>query len=321
MAVILPRLNLKSKLYTPAIAILLAMGLIWQFTDFGLILSNLSKISFWNACASLAAVLTANLVGSYRFVILSNLFGARVHTQQLNYIYWTGNAYSQVLPTSVGGDLIRLYWMKKSKVSLNLSMLIIFVERFFGLIGLIFVTLISLAAVFYIFPNYINFLVSKIEGIVTIDHIFFYFFIFFAVGLMSLMFVLSDLRKKIAKVFRRSLGAIKTRNIVIMIILSAIIHTFYLFALFIIGLPFGLNNALMVILLVPLAEVMAVLPISVAGWGVREVSYLSIGVLLGLEHEVLLILSISYGVMILIGALPGFYHSLLLGMQREKTNE
>jgi hypothetical protein len=54
-----------------------------------------------------------------------------------------------------------------------------------------------------------------------------------------------------------------------------------------------------------LVTLVVILPISIAGWGVREVSFVTLLGLLGVEREAALLLSVEVGLLTMLVSLPG----------------
>ena len=52
-------------------------------------------------------------------------------------ILWSGLFFNQVMPSSVGGDVIRGYYLKKQGVTLGKATLGVLMDRLFGMLGLV----------------------------------------------------------------------------------------------------------------------------------------------------------------------------------------
>ena len=72
-------------------------------------------------------------------------------------------------------------------------------------------------------------------------------------------------------------------------------------------------NILTYMLIIPLVFLVALLPISFAGWGVREMGAVWLFSMVGMSEERSFLLSISYGVMLLLCGLPGLIWFLYNG--------
>lgn len=76
--------------------------------------------------------------------------------------------------------------------------------------------------------------------------------------------------------------------------------------------------AVLLVMITGIILVVSMIPISFAGWGVREASFLTLLTPLGAAPERVMLLGISLGLISLLGALPGGL-SILLGWSRPKT--
>lgn len=81
------------------------------------------------------------------------------------------------------------------------------------------------------------------------------------------------------------------------------------------GLTYGPIAYLVV---VPPALVMSALPVSIAGWGVREGALVGLFALAGADKAPVLTLSLAYGVMALAASLPGL--AVFLGTRHDRAN-
>jgi hypothetical protein len=57
--------------------------------------------------------------------------------------------------------------------------------------------------------------------------------------------------------------------------------------------------------IVPPALVLTVIPISIAGWGVREGALVGLFSLIGADRTVVLMMSVMYGILLILVSLPG----------------
>jgi len=56
---------------------------------------------------------------------------------------------------------------------------------------------------------------------------------------------------------------------------------------------------------VPPALVLTVIPISIAGWGVREGALVGLFSLIGADRTIVLMMSVVYGILLILVSLPG----------------
>jgi len=95
-------------------------------------------------------------------------------------------------------------------------------------------------------------------------------------------------------------------SVVIQLGLSVLIHLLAMTAFYVLGVNVGLAYPLNVYLvLVPPVVLLTILPISLAGWGVREGAMIGFFLLVGADYSRVLTFSILYGLLALASSLPG----------------
>ena len=215
-------------------------------------------------------------------------------------IMWSGLFFNQAMPSSVGGDVIRGYYLKKQGMTLGRATLGVLMDRLFGMIGLVLLVLASLPLLFELVDDPI-----ARTGV-----------LFIAVGIsLALLFIFFTdklpgnfshfkIIKGLYSLSREGRHCIS--NGVIILLISILIHLISVIAVMIMATGLGINVEWSgFLLIIPLVTLMMVVPISIAGWGVREgVMVVGFGYL-GVVPEAALALSILYGLLMLVVALPG----------------
>ena len=233
--------------------------------------------------------------------VLKNLSHSHSFARVL-YCLWIGLFFSQTLPSSIGGDVVRGYYICKEGCSLKSSTLSVLLDRIFGMTGLLVLVVITTP----LFFNRINDETAKlgliIISIISVGSILSIFVFNFPKKIshwkvVRMLFVLMQEAKKI---MFSSLSGAK------LIVLSVVVHTISIISVVILSLGAGLNISWIdIMLIVPLATLFMTIPISIAGWGVREgVMVLGLGYL-GVSSESALTLAILFGLLPLIISLPG----------------
>jgi hypothetical protein len=96
------------------------------------------------------------------------------------------------------------------------------------------------------------------------------------------------------------------RQSVLQFALSVAVHFLSLLAIFLIGRSVELNFSLTTYLvLVPPAILLTLIPLSLAGWGIREGALIGLFTLLGADKVTVLSMSILYGIVLIVASLPG----------------
>jgi uncharacterized membrane protein YbhN (UPF0104 family) len=98
------------------------------------------------------------------------------------------------------------------------------------------------------------------------------------------------------------------RSLAVQLGLSIAVHFLALLAIFLIGrsveLEFGFFTYLV---LVPPVLLLTIVPVSMAGWGIREGALIGLFVLVGGDKTLVLSMSILYGLALILASLPGLY--------------
>jgi len=231
---------------------------------------------------------------------------------------WIGLFFNQALPSSIGGDAMRGYYLKRRGGSIKDATIGVLLDRLFGLIGLVILVLI-LSPLFFLRLETVNFhreLIIVIIGMIGIFASVIFFdslrFNFFNSKIINGFKSLSYESRRI--LFSKHPG-------IILICLSVAIHLFSIFAVILLSVSLELQiDPMGILLIIPLVTLFTLIPISVAGWGVREgVMVIGLG-LLDVPPEQSLALSILYGVLMLLISLPGGLAWLFNGLTLNKIN-
>lgn len=232
--------------------------------------------------------------------------GAQVRFPRLLHLFYIGNFFHQTLPASVGGDAVRTYLVYRDGVSLRTAISAIMLERvatvaalvfLVALIQPIFVGRVGEAAGAWILPVAGVGVAAVIGGIVFIA-----------------------LLDRVPETFRRGKVmaalanlAVDTRTIffsprpaLTALGSAALGHATLAMAVFVLarGLNLAVSPVDVLALFLPVLLISA-LPISVAGWGVREGSMVYAFGLIGVPAADALVMSVLYGFFTLAVALPG----------------
>jgi len=218
-------------------------------------------------------------------------------------ILWSGLFFNQAMPSSVGGDVIRGYYLKKRGITLGCATLGVLMDRLFGMVGLVFLVLASLPLLFELVDDSI-----ARSGVlfIALGISLALLFIFFTDKLPGNFSHLKVIRGfySLSQVGRRCI--VDHYNGLIILVISILIHLISVISVMIMAAGLGINVEWSgFLLIIPLVTLMMVVPISIAGWGVREgVMVVGFGYL-GVAPEAALALSILYGLLMLVVALPG----------------
>ena len=220
-------------------------------------------------------------------------------------IVYIGTFFNQTLPSSVGGDAVRMYMARKAGLPLSTSVNGVMLERLatvLGLLGLVVIfqpfllerTNVSISA--WVFP------VLAVAGVLGTGFI-----------------MLLDHLPEVLRRWRLARGLaylaadtrlvfLQPRHTLPVIAIAMVGHINVSLCMWVLGLSLGLGDQLNLIdclVIVPPMLLITTLPISIAGWGVREGVMVSALGFIGISSESALVLSILFGLVAVVTALPG----------------
>lgn len=230
--------------------------------------------------------------------------------------YFKGTFFNQALPTSIGGDALRVLETAKVGGGKREAFYGVFIDRIVGLLGLL---LLNLAAI-SINPIFLE--KNPVVHYAIISMAAFGFF-----GILILVMVgnldwltrskitklAHDLSHRVRKVYRSG------RTIATQLALSIVIHLLSMTAVYFIGLSMGLDYGLLVyMVVVPPVILLTIIPVSLAGWGVRETGMIGLFLLIGAQKATILSVSLIYGLTLIAASAPGMYF-FLIGKKQSKA--
>ena len=208
---------------------------------------------------------------SKRWFNLNTLIKVTQKKSQIFKATFYGYALNQVLPTSIGGDGYRFFVIKKLKNSINKSIHSVFLDRVFGLYFLM--VLVLLSSIFLIKLNPIFFIIT-----------FTIFFILFGSFFISKYRVIKKIKwlSFFDQINFDLNQVIFSKSSKIVIPYSLISKFFNILIFLFVLLLLNITISWQIIMMVPCILLFGYLPLSFAGWGLREgvtvllFSYLSI---------------------------------------------
>jgi glycosyltransferase 2 family protein len=289
--------TLKFLLRLAATALILA--LIMRSINFGQVLNVLKNTRLDYLAAALLLQFGSTAVSAYRWqMIMQNLgFGQRFAFYWRS--YFKGAFFNQGLPTSIGGDAVRMLDVAKQGFRKRDALYGVMVDRIIGLGALLSLTLLA----YLLSPNLLPKQVHRpIFMIISLG----------AVGFFGIFFIkyftwLNRFPKlEIISIIAGRLHQALSSQRVLLVVASLLIPFLALLGFFATGWALGLEYSLMTYFaLVPPALVLTVIPISVAGWGVREGALVGLFSLIGADKTAVLMMSLLYGLTLIVVSLPG----------------
>jgi len=274
-----------------------------------LILKNVNPQNTWQQLTSVSPLMFAlalvlqvasNSMAAGRWFLIMQRIGFKQSFSFYLGSYFKGAFFNQGLPTSIGGDGLRVLDCTRNGRTED-AFYGVFIDRIVGLAGLLLLNIVALLYNRTILPQKITALLLVILTLLLIG-IASLFFIrniaFFSRG--RFLSHLGRLSERYYQVYSSPLSA------AIQIGLSVVTHLLAMAAFFILGQAMGLDYPLSVYLvLVPPVVLLIILPVSLAGWGIREGALVGFFLLIGADKAKVVSFSLLYGLTALTASLPG----------------
>jgi len=247
--------------------------------------------------------LTSTYLAAYRWFKISQLL---VFKEKLSFYvqsYFKGTFFNQVLPSSIGGDAVRIIDLTREGYDKKDALYGVFVDRVVGLVGLLVLNLAATLIFFGTFERDFSLLIILItlSGISGFALLFQLHRLTFLENIKGLnLFV--RLANRLNSLYASRMLLVKHISI------SVIVHLFSVLTMYGLSLALGLDLSFQTLLIaVPPVFLLTIVPISLAGWGVREGAMIGIFMLVGADQTKVLAMSILYGLLLILSALPGSY--------------
>ena len=273
--------------------------------DVGSVLRQVRRIDPARAILALLVMLFQLGLVSLRWQLINHLVDARTRIGQTFRLTFIGQFFNQVLPSGVGGDVVRAWLVSRDGVPLGRAITGVLCDRAVALV----VLLLIVAGTFFVLPASLSAKIPAIDslrivalaGVASIAAL-----IFFGVP-VSRILIRYPITESIGKLIRdlRKVLCSPVVSPLVMILAAAI--QFLLVATISLcaegmNIHLEFSAALMV---VPTVMLISMIPISFAGWGLRETAMiLGLGVV-GISAPDALAVSVAFGLSHLIVGLPG----------------
>jgi hypothetical protein len=273
------------------------------------VLSFLQRIDLVYGGAALALLLLQNELVTRRWtVVLKAFVPPPTHFRMLRIVYLA--LFAQLfLPTSIGGAFVRAGMLFRAGVSLGVAANSVILDRLIALGGLILFAAVFLPAVSV--PWTVDQEVRRLGFIIAGIAVASLATVIGALKLQPLTYWLSllnrtPIRHLLTPVQAAASNLKNPRRIVAALALSLAAQLVTICAVFVLAMGMGLSVRLIDCLLVmPPVMLIASLPISISGWGVREGAMMVAFGLLDVPKEAALALSVQFALLGYLAATPG----------------
>jgi len=294
---------------------LICFAIVFTLVDINKIAELIKNIQLETIILIILVMLIGHVGAGLRFHFIINRLKRRLRVTDAIKISFVALWFNQLLPTSMGGDVVRAIMLAKTcgRARVILSALL---DRILGLWVMILMMMLFI-------PTMLSSRLG-LEASIAIGGV--------CAMMLMIMFAPIWIRIKICKMtsnrhvynlcrFISLLGhamrlTILTRTcykLLFYLVLSFIPYVIYVSLL---GDAFGLQlNLLEYIAVVPVIFIAMQFPISIGGWGVRELASLYVFSYMGISDEIAITISILFGFGLLLTSTPGNF----FWMQKQRT--
>ncbi len=283
------------------------LGYLFRQTDFHLLWETFKSVSPGPLLIAIFFLALFQGVSAWRWKVVAGFLGFPRPYSYFLRIYLIGVYFNTFLPGLLGGDLVRVFYLVRDGCGKTAASFSIIYDRGFGLLGALLLLTIFLPLEGSFLPPLGQKALLYLSGGLLL-------------GSVMLAVFLRFLRRRISHdLFQTATAVTRPDRFLVLFLLGLAVQVLYNVHLFFLGTSLGLSVPwAKYFLIIPLMGILASLPISLGGFGVREgtLSYL-LG-LLGYPTEVGVALGfLTYGVNLLAG-LAGWIFYLRSGSKEGK---
>ena len=271
--------------------------------DFALVFAQVYKLNFILLSSIFLLMFFQLIVASTRWHRILYILNITLSFRECIAYTWVGMFFSQALPSSIGGDAYKILQIRSLGFSYKDAFSSVVNDRIFGLLGLLSIILIfpfialAMGHKQILEINLSHIILASLSGI----------FLFFCLPkVMNLFRYITYLKNFLDFIEGFFLLRNSPKTILFLVSSSVFIHLMTIFVFLLISSAMSVKiTPIAFFILVPLMVLVTTLPISIAGWGLREGFFVfSLGQF-GVEPEQSVFISILYGVLVLIFSIPG----------------
>jgi uncharacterized protein (TIRG00374 family) len=292
--------------YTITLKIVVSAGilaLIVSKTDLAASAERVGNLFQLQGATGIMIIYLQSLIVALRWSYILNIRGEAIPVSHLFRINLEGTFFNQALPSTLGGDVIRIQRLVKLGVKATTATSATLLDRVSGLIGL---TVLFLAIVAFARQKIPLFEIEfAIAPLVTIG------LVSLGVIAIALRFAKNTMVAKAMhffaelKTLSQSLLTDK-KSIIFLVVVSIGVHLCSVAAVYFFGRALDSDISFLAIFFtVPIVSVLTMIPISVGGWGIREMIFIFTLSGFGVAAEDSFALSVAYGVCLIVASLVG----------------
>lgn len=281
-------------------------GLIWYVLhdqDVAQLAERLASVSAGGIVLAFLLLVIQNLLAGGRWIIVMRLFGDGLPLPMALRLYFEGLFFNQALPSTIGGDAVRMYRVVRAGLPLGAGINGVLLDRIAGMFALLLLVavmqpwlyaIVEDAAVRTAFGAVILLGLAGVGALVVFDR-------------LPPRLLRWPLTRGLAALSAGQRALLASGRLSIQVFgLSAVGHVLMVVSVYVVARDLGLRVGFLDCLaLIPGVMLVAAAPVSIAGWGVREAVMVSALSLVGVPGDGAVGVSLLFGLMILVIGLIG----------------
>ncbi|HUU41941.1 MAG TPA: lysylphosphatidylglycerol synthase transmembrane domain-containing protein [Desulfatiglandales bacterium] len=285
--------------------------------DVGDFLHNITKVNLIWLVISYIMLSVVFVIGAIRWKVLLNIESKVLSLGTLIKYYFIGGFFNTFLPSGVGGDVVRAYYLKHHEINYRTGFSSVIIERMLGITALVLLSALSLLMQIFIFSKVDLDLIWYISCLAVMFCVVWagYFNMERARPLGRRVFNLVPAKiKERFKTFSDAFELMGEPRSKLFkgFLFSFIAHSFTICSVYFLALSLKIQLDFMYcMIIVPLISIISMVPVFISGIGIRESGYVFFLSPLGIEADKALALSILfYFLVVLIGLIGAVLYSL-----------
>lgn len=291
------------------------LAVVFRNVDPAPVLARLAGMTWTWVSAAALAIACQLVITALRWSIVCRLLGVALARMQALRLMLIGGFFGQTLPTGLGGDAVRAWLLARSGTGLRRALSTVFCDRLFAMAVLLALTCATVPMYLYRVssPEARAGLPIALAAITAGMG----FFVALGPSLLSHLerFALGEAAHLTLLELRRVFFG--SRASLLLCALALLVHAGLILSCFALARALGISVGLLdCVAIIPPIMLASALPISIAGWGVREGAMVAGFGLLEVPADAALAISIAFGLLQLALVLPG---GLLWAFTRSAT--
>jgi glycosyltransferase 2 family protein len=217
------------------------------------------RLEWW--LAAVGMLLTTQLLSAWRWQTLARPFGFERTVSQLTGYYFIGMYFNLLLPTAVGGDVIRAWYLDGGSGRRLAALAAVFLDRLSGLMVLLGLACLGLTLSPLKLPAWVPWFVWGTAAAAAA-----------AIAGAPLLARTGERLARPLQKLRLALDALRTPKLLLgSTLLSVGVQTGNVILVWLVGRSIGAEVPIgYYFIMVPMVSLLTMLPVSIGGWGVRE---------------------------------------------------